>query len=155
MRRAVLLLMVLAWSGCRGVLAGELFSKTSVAYRIEAPPESEGWRRVDFADNDLAWLHKGGQVMAVNATCSDHDDPPLDVLTRHLVMGFTDRDWVDQRAFTLDGRDALRSTWLTLVVVKKNGCVHDFTYISPDGREGEQAQRFEALVAGFQQERRR
>lgn len=166
MRRAVLLVLVLLGAGCRGVLAGTTFNKDAVGYRVVPPGGGTGWRRVDFADNDLAWLADGtGHVVAVNATCSDHDDPQLDVLTRHLVMGFTDRQWLSQEPFTLDGRDALRSkvtakldgvpVALEFVVMKKNGCVHDFTYISPMGHEAEHQADFDALVAGFKQERRR
>jgi hypothetical protein len=42
---------------------------------------------------------------------------------------------------------------LELVVLKKNGCVHDFTYASPTGKEAEHQTEFDALVAGFRQER--
>jgi len=39
------------------------------------------------------------------------------------------------------------------VVLKKNGCVHDFSYISPEGQEAAHQAEFDALVAGFRQER--
>jgi hypothetical protein len=165
MRHVVFLVLVVLGAGCRGVLAGTTFSKDAVAYRVVTPADGKGWKRVDFADNDLAWLADNtGHVIAVNSTCSDHEDPSLDVLTKHLVMGFSDRDWVSQEPFALDGRDALRSKvtakldgipmTLELVVTKKNGCVHDFEYISPLGHEAEHQAEFDALVAGFTQERR-
>jgi hypothetical protein len=44
-------------------------------------------------------------------------------------------------------------TSLVLVVLKKNGCVHDFTYVSPRGEETKYQKEFDALVAGFKQER--
>jgi hypothetical protein len=165
MSRAVFIVLVLLGAGCRGLLAGTTFSKDAVAYRVVTPADGKGWKRVDFADNDLAWLADNtGHVIAVNATCSDHEDPSLDVLTKHLVMGFTDREWLSQEPFALDGRDALRSKvtakldgipmMLELVVTKKNGCVHDFEYISPLGHEAEHQAEFDALVAGFTQERR-
>ncbi|HEY0882974.1 MAG TPA: hypothetical protein VGD87_15640, partial [Archangium sp.] len=119
-------------------------------------------RPVAFDDNDLAWLGPNGHVLAMNATCTGHEDPPLEVLTNHLVIGFTDRQWGEKKKVMIDGREALRSqvtakldgvpVSLELVVLKKNGCVHDFTYISPQGREGEQRAAFEQLVANFRQE---
>ena len=110
MRHAVFFVLVVLGAGCRGLLAGTTFSKDAVAYRVVTPNDGKGWRRVDFADNDLAWLaNETGHVVAINATCSDHDDPQLDVLTKHLVMGFTEREWLSQTPFTLDGRDALAS----------------------------------------------
>ncbi|PZR17595.1 MAG: hypothetical protein DI536_04585 [Archangium gephyra] len=164
LRGVIILGLAMAATGCRGVLAGDRFSKDGLAYRVVVPDDGKGWRRVDFADNDLAWIsNDSAHVIAVNATCTGHEDPPLDVLTKHLVIGFTDRDWIDQKAFTLDGRDALRSrvtakldgvpAAIELVVVKKNGCVHDFSYISPLGREAVHQPEFDALVAGFAQER--
>jgi len=118
---------------------------------------------VGFDDNDLAWLAPSGHVIAINATCTGHEDPQLEVLTNHLVIGFTDREWVSKKKFQLDGRDALRSLVrakldgvsisLDLVVLKKNGCVHDFSYVSPAGQEAAHQAEFDALVAGFRQER--
>lgn len=157
--------LVVLLAGCRGVLAGEMFTRDGVSYRVVVP-DSKDWRRVDFEDNDLAWMStSSGHVIAVNSTCTGHEDPPLDILTNHLVIGFTDKQLISRTPFTLDGRDALRSvihakldgvpTSLQLVVLKKNGCVHDFTYISPLGSEAAYQKDFEALVAGFKQERAR
>lgn len=160
---ALVVAVVLAASSCGGSLMNGLFVRGAVAYRVAEPPAGD-WRRVAFADNDLAWVHAGtGHVLAVNATCEGHEDPPLEVLTTHLLLGFTDREQRSKKTLTLDGREALRTTWaakldgvataLDLVVLKKNGCVHDFTYVSPAGRESAQQATFDALVAAFRQER--
>ncbi|MDP1829677.1 MAG: hypothetical protein Q8L48_40805 [Archangium sp.] len=159
--RCVLLGLVVLVSGCRGGLAGGMFTRGGVSYAVVEPPAP--WSRVGFDDNDLAWLSPSGHVIAVNATCTGHEDPQLEVLTNHLMIGFTDREWVSKKKFQLDGRDALRSLVrakldgvsrsLDLVVLKKNGCVHDFSYISPAGLEAEHQAEFDALVAGFRQER--
>lgn len=162
-RRALVLAVALGACGRGGVLAGGVFTRDRVAYRVVEPP-APGWRRAAFADNDLAWVSPGtGHVIAMNATCVGHEDPPLEVLTTHLLIGFTDRELVDRRRLELDGRGALRSTFrarldgvprqLDLVVLKKNGCVHDLTLVSPVGREAEHQALFEAMVAGFRQER--
>lgn len=164
LRGVIMLLVFLGLVGCRGGLAGGMYRRDDgVSYRVVEPAGPE-WRRVGFDDNDLAWLsNKTGHLIAMNATCTGHEDPPLDVLTNHLVIGFTDREWVEKKPLTLDGRDALRSrinakldgvaTSLEVVVLKKNGCVHDFTYVSPRGQEATYEKDFEALVAGFRQER--
>lgn len=163
LRVGLFVLGVVALGGCRGVLAGQSFTREGLSYRVVVPAGDE-WRRVDFADNDLAWMsNKSPHVIAINATCTGHEDPPLDVLTNHLVFGFTERETVSRTPFTLDGRDALRTlvhakldgvpTSIELVVLKKNGCVHDLTYISPIGAEGTYRKDFEAMVSGFKQER--
>jgi len=156
-------LSVLLLAGCAS-LAGGLFRKEGVAYRVVAPDE-HAWRRVQLSENDLAWIARdSGDMLAVNATCKDFGDPSLEVLTNHLLIGFEDRELVAQKTETLDGREALRSTYhakldgveveLELVVLKKNGCVHDFTFIAPRGTKDAHRAEFEALVAGFRQEAR-
>jgi hypothetical protein len=165
MLRGVIIVGVLSGLfGCRGGLAGGMYRRDDgVMYRVVEPAGAQ-WRRVNFDDNDLAWLAGGsGHLIAMNATCTGHEDPPLDVLTNHLVIGFTDRQFLSKTPLQLDGRDALRSrvdakldgvpTSLDLVVLKKNGCVHDFTYVSPRGQEGKYQRDFDALVSGFRQER--
>lgn len=152
---------VVLFSACRGGLASGLYTRDGLAYRVVEPKGD--WRRVGFDDNDLAWASSTGQLISINATCSDHEDPQLQVLTNHLLIGFTEREWIEQTKFQLDGREALRSrvkakldgvpTMLDLVVLKKNGCVHDFSYVSPLGQEAQHQAEFDALVAGFQQER--
>ena len=162
MLRGVMLLgLVVVASGCGASLVAGMYTREGLSYRVVEP--SSGWRRVGFADNDLAWVSSQGHVIAINATCTGHEDPQLDVLTNHLVIGFTDREWVSRKKFQLDGREAMRSLVrakldgvgrsLDLVVLKKNGCVHDFSYVSPEGLEAEHQAEFDALVAGFRQER--
>ena len=83
-------------------------------------------------------------------------------MTQHLLMGFTDRHLIKQEAEMLDGREALRSHYtaridgvpveLLLVVMKKNGCIYDFTYVSPVGRFEEKLPDFERLLEGFKVE---
>lgn len=152
---------VLMLEGCAAGLRDGVFVKEEVRYRVAAPDEAR-WRRLAFADADLAWgSTTSGHVVAVNATCHGHEDPPLDVLTSHLLFGFTDRQRLSSRRETIDGREALRSQYrakldgvaveLELVVLKKNGCVHDFTAVSPAGQQGGVRAVFDALVAGFAQ----
>lgn len=161
MLRSVTASLFLLLCGCRGALAGGVYTRGPLSYRVAEPQGA--WRPVVFEDNDLAWLSTAGHVLAINATCSGHEDPQLEVLTNHLVFGFTERQWLKRERFQLDGREALRSqvkarldgvpVSLELVVLKKNGCVHDFTYVSPEGREAEHKASFERLVANFRQER--
>lgn len=148
--------------GCGAGLREGRFVKDGVRYKVAQPAEP-GWRRIDFAENDLAWATKDtGHIIAMNATCKDHGDPTLEVLTGHLLIGFDERVLTERKSFTLDGRAALRSNFdvsidgvpaeVEVVVMKKNGCVHDFTYVSPRGQRSTQQPTFDALIAGFAQE---
>jgi hypothetical protein len=165
MRHVLPLLLLLALvAGChRGVrFENQVLTKPGVRYRVgEVLP---AWERVKLSNNDLAWLIEDtGHAMSVNATCKGHDDPPLDVLTRHLLMGFTERQEVAQEKVVVDEREALRSRYrakldgvpveLLLLVLKKDNCVYDFSYVAPLGRFEERVEDFESLVRGFHAER--
>jgi len=150
-------------TGCPSGLRDGLFSKPGVSYRIGVPPESD-WRQVGFAENDLAWVHQTtGHVISTNATCDGHGDAPLEVLTQHLLFGFTERDLKEQKLEKLDGRESLHSRYLAkidgveadieVIVLKKNGCVHDFSYVAPLGHADMFQATFDSLLAGFAQEK--
>jgi hypothetical protein len=158
-----MLMLLASLAGCRRVsFEDSVFKKPEARYRVGTLPKA--WHRVAFSDNDLAFSEEGetGRVLAANATCKGHDDPPLPVLTRHLLMGFTDREELSQQLIPLDGREALRSRWvakldgvpvaLELVVLKKDGCVYDFSYVAPPGGADARMADFDALVAGFHAE---
>lgn len=148
---------------CAPKLHDGVFRKGDLVYRVGEVPQ--GFRAVSLKDNDVAFVGiQTPHSIAVNATCAEHGDPSLEVLTQHLLMGFSDRETVEQVPGTLDGRESLRSRWnakldgvpieLLLVVMKKDGCVYDLSYLSPPGRFDEQRAAFEALLQRFHTERR-
>jgi hypothetical protein len=159
----IMLLALAALTGCRRVsFEDSVFSKKDVSYSIGELPSH--WSRVHVKDGDLAFSEQGtGRALSINSTCEGHDDPPLPVLTRHLLMGFTERQEQAQRVIVLDGREALRSRYLAkldgvpveleLVVLKKNGCVFDFTYVAPPGEVEPRLADFDTLLAGFSTEK--
>src|SRR5438874_1510149 len=109
MRRFGLLVLLLA--GCPVGLSGEYFKKDDIKYRVAALDKTE-WSPVRFEGNDLAWVDPAGQLLAMNATCRNFGDPSLEVLTNHMLMGFTDKELKERKSFMLDGRDALESTFV-------------------------------------------
>ncbi|WP_434384713.1 hypothetical protein [Melittangium boletus] len=159
----VLGLGLAALAGChRGVrFENQVFSKEGVRYRVgEVPP---GWARVTLPENDLAWfLQDTGHALSVNATCREKTDAPLDVLTHHLLEGFTERQEVTRQLEVVDEREALRSHYLAkldgvpvelmLVVLKKDRCLFDFTYVAPLDRLDSHREALDALVLGFHAE---
>lgn len=151
--------LVLAFAACAGLRDG-YYVKGPLKYRVVEPPAP--WRQVGFSDNDLAW-DNGGSVISINATCEGHGDPSLEVLTRHLLFGFTEATLVERKTEPLDGREGLWSHYqakldgvpveLELLVLKKNGCVHDFSRVAPAGDFERDRAPFTALVQGFTAER--
>jgi hypothetical protein len=150
--------LLLALAGCAGLRDGR-YSDGSTKYRIGPIPES--WQQLHVTGNDVTYLSRdSGHSLSVNATCEDHDDPPLKVLTQHLLMGFTARETISQTTQRMVDREALRThvraaldgvpVELELVVLKKDGCVYDFTYVSPEGQLAAREAVFEQVLANFQ-----
>ncbi len=159
--RVALLLALAPLAACASHLSKGVYTSGDARYRIGEVPRS--WRLVRLHDNDVAFLSTDSpHSLAINATCHDHGDPSLPVLTRHLLMGFTDPRTVAETEETLDGREALRTRVIArmdgvpiemlLVVMKKDGCVYDFTYLSPIGRLEERETTFEEILHHFKTE---
>lgn len=112
---------------------------------------------VAYRDDDSA------ATIAVNGRCGkDADDVPLEALTQHLFLEFTDRKLLDQQHLTLDARAALRTEMVAdldgvpkhyvVYVLKKNGCVYDFMHIASLNSSDEQRAAFDRFVRGFHTE---
>ena len=164
---AALLLGALALAACSGVKVrqgpqdGEVITERT-RYKFGEP--GSDWRRVSLGDVDVSWVRdSSGHTLSVNSTCADFVEAPLTALRRQQMVGFTQTERVEEREEMVDGRAALFSRWrakldvvpveLGLWVVKKDGCIYDFTYTSPRGAYDEQSQALARLVQGFGTER--
>jgi hypothetical protein len=135
-----------------------VFRRGEERFRVAALP---GWDRVDAEGGDLAWLHPStNAVIATNATCRAHKDPPLGVLMNDLLIGTTERKFLLEENVPLDGREAKHAVVAAsvdgvplvfdLYVLKKDGCVYDVTLVTPPAAYETVADEFVHFVAGFQ-----
>lgn len=149
-----------ACGGGNGELRGDTFSADETTYDIG--DLARGWEAIDAPDpNDLAWANDGlAAVIQVNSSCDPALDIPLEALTTHLLIGFTEREIVTQERVPMASREALRThvrakldgvlREMLLFVLKKDGCVYDFSLVAPPGAEFERARaEYEAWLAGF------
>lgn len=146
-----------------GTLSDGIYRDEEATYRLEGSL-SEAWQPVTMGSNDLAWRHpKWNAVIQVNSSCDPAQDIPLVALTKHLLIGFTDRAIAHQQRIPLDGREALQThvraeldgvpRELLITVLKKNACVYDFVLAAPPGQGFDEARvHYQALVAGFHTE---
>jgi hypothetical protein len=136
---------------------GQVFRSGDLAFRVGPVPQS--WHRIEATGALLAYRDDDAPAtVALNGRCGlDGDDVPLEALTHHLFLQFTDRELVSQNRIDLDGREALRTEIIAeldgvkkhyvVYVLKKDGCVYDFVYVSPGSDGGKAA--FERFVRGF------
>ncbi len=161
-RLAIWLSMSLSTVGCAttGTLDDGIYRGPHVSYRIGAI--GSGWERVTVdRQNDLAWHNPTkGAVMHVDSTCDPAFDIPLKALRNHLLIGFTDREILEENLVPMDGREALRTRLeakldgvprdILLQILKKDGCVYDFGLVGPPGPGFEGALGdFDQMLAGF------
>ena len=152
------LLTLAAAIGCGGPhFDGRTFRNDTLAFQVGPIPSH--WRQLSAAHALLAFRDdEGSATVGVNARCGrDGDDVPLESLTHHLFLHFTDRQVISQELLKLDGRDALRTEMqaeldgvpknFTIYVLKKDGCVYDMLHIA-DHSGGGQAQ-FDQFATGF------
>jgi hypothetical protein len=136
---------------------GQVFRNGDLTFRVGPVPAS--WRSIEATGALLAYRDdEAAATVALNGRCGlDGDDVPLEALTHHLFLQFTGRELVSQERVDLDGRAALRTEMLAeldgvkkryvVYVLKKDGCVYDFLYVSPGRAGGKEA--FERFVRGF------
>lgn len=155
-----LLFPVAALAGCAHAdsFDGHVYRTSGVEVRVGPIPA--GWRRIGVDGADLAFRDdaRGGSVL-FDVRCGQRDeDAPLSVLTGHLIMGTTDREFDAQDTVPFDRREALHTLLRAkldgvpmqydLYVMKKDGCVYDFVYVAPPGRFAEGAAEFERFAVG-------
>jgi hypothetical protein len=138
---------------------GRVFQNDELSFRVNPPPSE--WRKVDSDGALLAFRDdRTPATVVVNGRCGkDGDDVPLESLTHHLFLAFTDRVVENQTTVQLDSREALHTELVakldgvpkrfTVFVLKKNGCVYDFVHIAPPEASADSRKSFVDFVQGF------
>ena len=119
-----------------------------------------GWARIDVESASLAF--RDGQdagTALVNARCSEGLDAPLLALTNQLLAYATEREYVREETIPMDGREARHTEVRAkldgvlmaydIFVLKKDGCVYDFVYVTTPEQMQSRAPAFRAFVSGF------
>ena len=156
------LFLGLTGMGCAttGALQNGVYQGEQTSYQIGAV--GPDWTRVTVnQQNDLAW-HNGakGAVMHIDSDCDPGLDIPLTALRSHLMIGFTEREVIEEEVVPMDDREALRTHFtakldgvprdILLQILKKDDCVYDFALITPAGPSFDEALvDFDRMLAGF------
>ncbi len=157
---ALPLVMALLLTSCSGPsFDGAVYRGDGFAFRISPVPPS--WQRVDDGNSALAFRDEqlNASIM-LNGICGkDRDDVPLESLTQHLFLLFTERQIESQEKVGLAGREALRTVLSAKLdgvpmryeswVLKKDSCVYDMLYFAPHASFASGQAMFRQLVASF------
>lgn len=152
---------VVAIAACAGGASFEagVLHKGDLTVRVGPVPAA--WRPVHIDGADLAWRDdsRGGSAL-FDVRCSGKDeDAPLSVLTEHLIMGTTERDFTSEETIPLDGREARHTLmrakldgvpmYYDIYVMKKDGCVYDLVYVAPPAEFAAAAAAFDGFARGL------
>ncbi len=146
--------------GCsNNQLKDNVYKKGDLRYTVGQL--DKGWRRINVAENDLAFFNPSfNTVIQANSTCrADYEDASLSTLTSHLFNGLTNRKVIKQDERIIDRRAALYTEMsarldgvevsLAILLLKKDECVFDFAYYSRPNLFGSGLGDFHRFIFGF------
>ncbi len=154
-----ILVAALGCSGANGVsVQGSTVTSGELSYTFG--PVAPSWRPISIEGNDAAWVDDGTRgTVHVDHTCERSQDTPLPALVNHLLLGFTEREFVSEETVPFDQREARHVVvrarldgvprLIELYVMKKDGCVFDLGYTAPPDRFESGRGAFDAFVRGF------
>lgn len=138
---------------------GQVYRGEGFAFRVEAIPPS--WQRLEHSHAALAFRDPAHQaIVMINARCGiDSEDIPLQALTHHLFLQFTERTIHGQTMVPLDDREAMHTEMDAKLdgvpmafdawVMKKDGCVYDLVYFAPTANFDNGKPMFQSVVQSF------
>jgi len=143
-------------TSCALFSSNDPVSPKARGYDLTVP---SGWRETDREESDRAYRLPSGNFATVNSSCTRNADAPLEVLTKHLLFGSRNVKYVEREKIRIAGSDGLFSRvkatvdgvpfHLDVVVLPKEGCVFDFSLMSPKPIPGKDSQEFLSFVKSF------
>lgn len=150
-----MVVMCLAVSACALIGGGADLERAS-GYSVTAP---DTWSRRGRAESDRAYQLPSGNIATLISSCNRNPGAPLDILTRHLLMGTRDVSVKTREKKTLGPNEGLYSKvqthlegktfHLEIFVLAKDKCIFDFTLVSPKEISGSESQEFQEYISSF------
>ena len=148
--------LCLGLSGCALFGGGGGNLPKAKGYQIDAP---ERWQEMEKADSDYAYRLPSGNLATLNSSCSRNSQAPLEVLTKHLLFGARNVEYLERQKIDVRGDVGLLSRvaattegvpfQLLIFVLPKNGCVFHFSLVTPRDIAQADRQEFLAFVKSF------
>lgn len=134
-----LFLSSLLIAGCALFGGGGESLKRAKNYHVTAPTT---WlARETNNESDKAFKTSSGSVATVTSSCQRNANAPLEVLTKHLLLGARKISFQERQRIVVDGQEGLYSLvkatldgvpfHLQLFVLPHHACVFDFSMVSP------------------------
>jgi hypothetical protein len=122
-------------------------------YSLNAP---QNWKSEERAESDLAFILPSGNTVTVSSSCTRDSRAPLDLLTRHLLIGT--RNVVVERREKMSVHElvglysSVRATvdkipfHMEVFVIAREACIYDFMLLSPSEISRIEANEFRDFI---------
>ncbi|NBX92155.1 MAG: hypothetical protein EBQ85_02860 [Proteobacteria bacterium] len=141
-------------TGCAVLGGGGSEIRRANDYQLSAPRQWQ--RRGSDGESDEAYQLPSGNTVTVTSSCNKHKEASLRVLTKELLIGSRNIKIEREEELVVSGSEALYSRvrassegvpfLLDIVVVKKRGCVFDFSLMSPKAISAQETKDFLTFV---------
>lgn len=157
MRQRILLPLAFAVLAACGTSKPKVTGKAAPFTHGSLPAE---WKKTEVKGLAAAFYHSGyGATAGVAPVCEGIQDQTLESLAQQELVGLEQRETLEEKRVTVDGREAVE--WVVrgsvdgvemrvnLVVFRKDGCVYDLNLVSKPERFDEARAEFQGFVSGF------
>lgn len=154
----LLFLVALLCNSCAILGGGESKIKRADDYNLSVP---SNWKQLSSkGDSDRAYQTSTNNSVSVTSHCDRNNEASLTVLTRQILIGTRNVKILEQNEILINGGRGLYSSveavsdgtkfFLGIGVVKKLGCVFDFSLVSPKPLNQEQKKEFLTFIKSIE-----
>jgi len=149
---------LLGCAGCSLFGSGENKIQRADSYDLSTPTD---WKQLGSrGDSDRAYQLPSGNTVSITSHCDRNKEASLRVLTRQLLIGSRNIKTLEQHEIVIPSGMGLFTSveavsdgspfFLGLAVVKKMGCVFDFSLVSPKSLKKDEVAEFIKFVKSIQ-----
>lgn len=153
---AVLIACQSLLSGCAFLGGGNAPLPKAKGYEIQAPTN---WKEEGREESDKAYRLTSGSIVTINSSCTRNTKVPLEVLTKHLLLGLRNVAVEKQELLEVAGEQGMYSQvratlegtliYSHLFVLPKRNCVFDFSLMNRRPISEKDAEAFLSFVKSF------
>lgn len=142
--------------GACALIGGSTDIERAGNYTLTAPSD---WVRSNSGEGDRAYLLPSGNRVSLVSSCNRDPEAPLEILTRHLLMGTRNVTTVAREKRRIGTSEGLytkvtarlegKPFHLELFVTAQNRCVFDFSLVSPTAIPKSDTDSFETFIRSF------
>lgn len=154
-RHAVWILIFFVIQGCALLGSDDDTPTKSKSIRFQAPESP--FQKLSVSSADAVWQSsKTGNTISMNSTCQKYENLPLDTLRENILAGIEDLKIQQKQEIQFNQRKAQRVSAsgsmdgvpvsIDLLVMNKDSCTYDFTFIGRKKSQEKEAQIFEKFL---------